>query len=189
LVAGSSWAVAEPGEQKLDAAQVAALPSDRDRSGFPLPVDERVVGSSQQRIATPTGRASTQLALARMAGYPTMIEEQLGRHHLPVQLWAVALAESAFDNERDPSTGREPVRGDLAVPAGHCPSGGPRSFTEPGRAPRSRRATDAAAALLDHCISARRLAVAIAAYNGGPGTSIRWCETKRKTRRRSACWA
>lgn len=145
------------------AARIAA------RAGFPVLVDERVVDRLNQYLAVPEAREQIAKAMERMPAYRGMIEETLRRRGLPVELLAVVMAESRFDNEAHPNTPveRRSVGIWQITPATGRQLGLQISPVLDERL-EPRRATDAAVTLLAQLYARYRdWPLAIAAYNAG----------------------
>jgi hypothetical protein len=173
-VAGSAWAVqAAVADHAVSRAQVAELAGRiQRRSGFPVLTDDRIVSELNRRLANPDWRDEVRKALGRMPNYRAMIEDTLRRNNLPIELSAMVLAESGFDNEARPnrppevqSAGVWQITPGTARKLGLTVSPALDERLEP------RRATEAAAHFLSelHAAFGGDWALAIAAYNGGKG--------------------
>jgi hypothetical protein len=172
-VAGSAWAVqAVVAERKVSREQIAAVAGRiQQRSGFPVLADDRIVEVFNRRLANPDWREYVRKGLQRMPNYRRMIEDTLKRRGLPVQLTAMVLSESAFDNEARPNRPPEVQSAGVwqIIPASARDLGLTVS-PELDERLEPRRATEAAAQYLIqlHTRFGGDWALAIAAYNGGP---------------------
>jgi hypothetical protein len=171
ILTGTSWlAHGAVADRRVSASEVAAMAARIEaRAGFPVVVDEHVVEALNRMVASPEKREPLRAALGRMPRYRPMIEGVLRERALPLELIAVALQESGFDNEARTS---RPVE-KRAVGLWQLMPGVARTFGLEVSAERDdrldpRRSTEAAAALL--AAGHAQLGdwpLAIAAYNGG----------------------
>jgi hypothetical protein len=104
LLGGTAWAVdTAVADHRVSLTEVRALAERIEkRNGFPVLVDEQVVERLNRRVGNPEGRERARRSLARMPAYRPMIEEVLRAHGLPVELLAMPLSESEFDNDAHP---------------------------------------------------------------------------------------
>ena len=142
----------------------------QQRSGFPVLADDRIVQAFNRRLANPDWRESMRKGLERMPNYRSMIEDTLKRRSLPVQLTAMVLSESAFDNEARPNRPPEvQSAGVWQIIPGSARKLGLTVSPVLDERLEPRRATEAAAQYLTelHAAFGGDWALAIAAYNGG----------------------
>jgi hypothetical protein len=171
-VAGTAWAVqAAVAERRVTQQQIAAVASRiQQRSGFPVLADQRIVQAFNKRLANPDWREYVRKGLERMPNYRSMIEDTLKRRGLPVQLTAMVLSESAFDNEARPNRPPEvQAAGVWQIIPGSARALGLTVSPVLDERLEPRRATEAAAQYLTqlHARFGGDWALAIAAYNGG----------------------
>jgi hypothetical protein len=174
-VAGSAWAVqAAVADRKVTREQLAAVANRiQQRSGFTVLADDRIVNAFNSRLANPDWREYTRKGLERMPNYRSMIEDTLKRRSLPVQLTAMVLSESAFDNEARPNRPPEvQAAGVWQIIPGSARKLGLTVSPVLDERLEPRRATEAAAQYLTelHAAFGGDWALAIAAYNGGRKT-------------------
>ena len=70
----------------------------QDGSAFPIVVNERVLKQLNRYIGTPEGREFMRKSLVRMENYKEMVRDKLSEYGTPVELMAIPLVESGYQN-------------------------------------------------------------------------------------------
>jgi membrane-bound lytic murein transglycosylase D len=171
VMLGASWvAHGAVADYRVTRAEVDAWAARiENRSGFPMPVDDRVVARLNGWVADPARRQFMKAAMERMPGYRSMIETTLHAHGLPTELVGMVMAESAFDNDAQPNTPLE-VRsaGIWQIIPGTARRLGLEVSPAADERFDAQKSTEAAAVFLtDLYARYRDWPVAIAAYNAG----------------------
>lgn len=76
------------------------------KTDFPIQMNEQVLFELNRFAGTPDGRDFIKKSLERMKSFEVMIEQKLVEHRLPLELKAVPLVESGFQNlpqEKNPT--------------------------------------------------------------------------------------
>lgn len=66
--------------------------------GFPIVVNEAVLGQLNYYVGSPKGRAFMRSSLVRMEAFQPMIDAKLQQYKLPIELLAVPIVESGYQN-------------------------------------------------------------------------------------------
>lgn len=72
----------------------------QSQSNFPIVVNDLVLKQLNRFIGTPEGREYMRKALANMEHYRVLIEEKLREYSMPMEILAVPIIESAYQNLR-----------------------------------------------------------------------------------------
>jgi len=81
-----------------DAARMAEVARQDSDDGFPIVVNDLVLEQLNRFLGTPDGRAYIKGSLAQMQNYQEVIAGNLVKYHLPQELLAVPIVESAYRN-------------------------------------------------------------------------------------------
>ena len=88
-------------DRRVTLEQAQEMAKAIDTNSFPITLNERVVGQLNRFLGTPEGREYMKNALARMENYRETIESKLHTFHMPNELMAVPIVESAYQNLPD----------------------------------------------------------------------------------------
>lgn len=95
-------------DRRVSMAQAKLMASRAESTtGFPVVVNDLVLKQLNRYIGTPEGREFMRNSLARMENYKTVVEDYLKRYGVPVEIMAVPIVESGYENldeNRNPST-------------------------------------------------------------------------------------
>jgi membrane-bound lytic murein transglycosylase D len=81
----------------LEQAQTMAN-SFKGDSGFPVMINDRVLRQLNRYVSTPEGRDFMKMALQRMEAYRTLVDQNLRKYAVPVELMAMPVIESGYKN-------------------------------------------------------------------------------------------
>lgn len=79
-----------------DARRMAA--HAQGQTTFPVVVNDLVLRQLNRYIGTPEGREFMRLSLQRMESYRSVVEAKISEYHAPIELMAVPLIESGYQN-------------------------------------------------------------------------------------------
>lgn len=85
-------------DKKVTAVTAKEFAKKFQETGFPVDVNEHVLGQLNYYIGTPKGRAFIRGALDRREQYLPMLQRKFTEYKVPVALQAIALMESGFRN-------------------------------------------------------------------------------------------
>jgi membrane-bound lytic murein transglycosylase D len=164
---GASLLAHAAGDGRISRARAEAAAA---RAGtLAVEVDDALLAALNQAVASPEGRARLKRGLERMQSHRAMVNEVLAAHALPIELAAVALMESGFDNEVHPGPDRSRGAGIWQMVPAAARAHGLRVDGATDERLDPRRETEAAALMLADLH--RRFGdwpVAITAYSRGP---------------------
>lgn len=86
-------------DRRVNMAQAKAMAVRvQSQTGFPIVVNDLVLKQLNRFIGTPEGRAFMRDSLARMENYKIVIGDYLQKYSVPVEIMAVPLIESGYQN-------------------------------------------------------------------------------------------
>lgn len=90
----------------MDDAKAMAIRA-QSQTGFPIEINDMVLQQLNRYLGTPEGRSYMRDALARMEDHQALIAGLVKKHGVPMELMAVPIVESAYQNlteDRNPSS-------------------------------------------------------------------------------------
>lgn len=97
-------------DRRVNMAQANAMAlRAQSTTGFPVVVNDLVLKQLNRYVGTPEGREFMRNSLARMENYKTVVSDNLKRYGVPVEIMAVPITESGYENleeSRSPSNVR-----------------------------------------------------------------------------------
>ncbi|MCO5141915.1 MAG: M56 and MltD domain-containing protein [Oligoflexia bacterium] len=70
----------------------------RSESSFPIVVNDLVLKQMNKYLGTPEGRKFMSDAILRMDSYKDLVEEKINKYHMPLEIMAIPLIESGYQN-------------------------------------------------------------------------------------------
>jgi membrane-bound lytic murein transglycosylase D len=86
-------------DRRVSMAQAQTMATNlKGSSGFPVAVNDRVLRQLNRYVGTPEGREFMKASLKRMETYRSLVEENLRKYSMPMELLAVPIVESGYQN-------------------------------------------------------------------------------------------
>lgn len=93
-------------DRRVSMAQANAMAVRvQSQTGFPVVVNDLVLKQLNRFIGTPDGREFMRDALARMENHKTVVAEYLRKYNVPIEIMAVPLIESGYQNLTEAQSG------------------------------------------------------------------------------------
>ena len=85
-------------DRRISMAQAQALAENSKDTAFPIVVNDLVLAQLNKYIGTPEGRDFMRSSLQRMESYRHAVEGKLREYNMPMEIMAVPLIESGYQN-------------------------------------------------------------------------------------------